>query len=98
MTTRYAPIYSVVLELSPPELKSTAVALSLTVMAICGTALGPVAAGFIADRWSLAASLAACATLGSASALPCWCLARQYASRLTQQRVRAMSVSRQPGA
>jgi predicted MFS family arabinose efflux permease len=82
MTTKYAPVFSVVQELSPSGLKGTGVALSLAVMAICGTALGPVAAGLIGDRWSLARGLAVCAVLGSTSAGLCWYVARRYANDL----------------
>jgi MFS family permease len=50
--TYYGPVYAAIQEIVPPDLRATAMSLYLLGVYLCGGALGPLAVGWLSDRFA----------------------------------------------
>lgn len=83
-TTWYGPVFATVQDLTPPRIRSTAVAFLLLALNLLGTGLGPLVSGAIGDRVSLWRGLLICACIGFTAVIPAWLAARRYSTDLAR--------------
>jgi MFS family permease len=83
-TTWYGPVFATVQDLTPPRIRSTAVAFLLLALNLLGTGLGPLVSGAIGDRVSLWRGLLICACIGFTAVIPAWLAARRYGTDLAR--------------
>jgi predicted MFS family arabinose efflux permease len=77
-TSAIGPAVAVVLDVVPPSVSATAVAIYAVVQNLMGLAVGPVVTGVLADRWGLTAALASVAGAGLAAGFAFWWGSRSY--------------------
>ena len=77
-TSAIGPAVAVVLDVVPPSVSATAVAIYAVVQNLMGLAVGPVVTGVLADRWGLTAALATVASVGLAAGFAFWWGSRSY--------------------
>ena len=89
-TTWYGPVFATVQDLTPPRIRSTAVAFLLLALNLQGTGLGPLVSGAIGDRVSLWRGLLICACIGFTAVIPAWLAARRYGTDLARAQQEAI--------
>ena len=77
-TSAIGPAVAVVLDVVPPSVSATAVAIYASVQNLMGLAVGPVVTGVLADRWGLTTALATVAGAGLAAGFAFWWGSRSY--------------------
>jgi predicted MFS family arabinose efflux permease len=77
-TSAIGPAVAVVLDVVPPSVSATAVAIYASVQNLMGLAVGPVVTGVLADRWGLTTALATVASAGLAAGFAFWWGSRSY--------------------
>jgi predicted MFS family arabinose efflux permease len=88
-TSAIGPAVAVVLDVVPPSVSATAVAIYAVVQNLMGLAVGPVVTGVLADRWGLTAALATVAGAGLAAGCAFWWGSRSYDRDRTREGARA---------
>jgi MFS transporter, Spinster family, sphingosine-1-phosphate transporter len=92
-TAAIGPAVAVVLDVVPPSVSATAVAIYALVQNLLGLAVGPVVTGVLADRWGLTAALATVAGAGLAAGCAFWWGSRSYGRDRTREGARASLMS-----
>ena len=87
-TSAIGPAVAVVLDVVPPSVSATAVAIYAVVQNLMGLAVGPVVTGVLADRWGLTAALATVASAGLAAGFAFWWGSRSYGRDRTREGAR----------
>jgi predicted MFS family arabinose efflux permease len=88
-TSAIGPAAAVVLDVVPPSVSATAVAIYAVVQNLMGLAVGPVVTGVLADRWGLTAALASVAGAGLAAGFAFWWGSRSYGQDRMREGARA---------
>ena len=88
-TSAIGPAVAVVLDVVPPSVSATAVAIYAVVQNLMGLAVGPVVTGVLADRWGLTAALASVAGAGLAAGFAFWWGSRSYGQDRMREGARA---------
>jgi predicted MFS family arabinose efflux permease len=84
-TAAIGPAVAVVLDVVPPSVSATAVAIYALVQNLMGLAVGPVVTGVLADRWGLTAALATVAGAGLGAGFAFWWGSRSYGGDRTRE-------------
>ena len=97
-TSAIGPAVAVVLDVVPPSVSATAVAIYASVQNLMGLAVGPVVTGVLADRWGLTTALATVTGPGLTAGFAFWWGSRYYGrDRMRDRRRRPTTVQTTSG-
>ena len=86
--TMFGPIFTVVQDLAPVQIRATSVGFALFCFNVFGVGLGPLVTGLMGDAYSLSAGLLLSVFIGSLSVIPFYFAAKRY--QVDQQRLKQL--------